>query len=380
MNVTGSGSLWNASALSFGQGGPSSISITSGGIVNVGIVAGAILTVGSQGSVTIDSGTLGSGGINNAGTFSSTAGHVSVGGGSFTNSGTATIDGGLSGGTVINNAGTLNLSGTNTYTGATTVNGGVVQFGAATSIGGSGASVTVNAGGAVALTPGITDSTFLGRINTASTGALALTAADAATNLNFTAAPLSGLSNMAIGAVGNVTYTGTYTPAGEYYRLGGGGGTLTFSPLIGGSSSVVIGNTGTMGSVILNAANDYSGTTTIKGGVLSVASLANGGLDSPLGSSSNAAANLVIDGGTLSSSGAATTDRLFTVGPAGATLDGSGGAMNWTTFGNLAASGSGNRTLTLTGSNAGNILSPSIIDPSTGVTVAHQRRLGKVDH
>ena len=44
-----------------------------------------------------------------------------------------------------------------------------------------------------------TDSTFLGKLNSASTGALILTATDAATSLNFTSGTLATPNNMSVG-------------------------------------------------------------------------------------------------------------------------------------------------------------------------------------
>jgi autotransporter-associated beta strand protein len=364
VTVAGAGSQWNTPGLSFGQTNTSTLAISSGGLVSTGT---GQLTVGSYGTVSASSATITTAGINNAGTFNS-SGTVAVGSGSFVNSGTATLSGALTGATVVNNADTLILSGTNSYTGTTTVNGGLLQAAGMSSLGGSGASVTVNGGGAISYLPGITTSTFLARLSTASTGALALTSTDSATALNFTTAPLSSFAGMGIGAAGNVTYSGIYTPAGSIYRLGGGGGTLTYSPAIAGSSSVIIGNNGSSGTVILSTANSYNGTTTIKTGVLSITSLANGGAASPIGSSSNVAANLIIDGGTLLATANSATDRLFTIGPDGATLNGSGGSLSFTNTGSLVGSGTGNRTLTLAGSNLANSLSPAIVDPATGVT------------
>ena len=164
----------------------------------------------------------------------------------------------------------LVLSGTaSTYTGVTNVNRGTLTWANSGSINTvTNGSVMVNASGAVNYSLGMTDATFLSKINTASVGALGLTTADAATNFDFTSGTLATLGNMSIGAVRNntVIYTGTITPAANTYRLGGGGGTLQVnSNLTGGSNNLVVQGSDT--TVILNyTGSTYGGTTTINSG------------------------------------------------------------------------------------------------------------------
>jgi fibronectin-binding autotransporter adhesin len=102
-------------------------------------------------------------------------------------------------------------------------------------------------------------------------------------------------------------------------------GQLTInSPIVdNGATSIGLTKSGP-GRLLLGNSNTYTGPTTIDGGRLSAPNLENGGAESSLGESSNAASNLVLNGGTLVSVGS--TDRLFTVGPNGGTLepDGSG--------------------------------------------------------
>jgi fibronectin-binding autotransporter adhesin len=76
------------------------------------------------------------------------------------------------------------------------------------------------------------------------------------------------------------------------------------------------------GKLILTGTNTYSGGTHISGGILEVASLTNGGTAGPLGASTNVAANLQFNGGTLRYTGStATIDRQFTINYGGATFD-----------------------------------------------------------
>jgi autotransporter-associated beta strand protein len=123
-------------------------------------------------------------------------------------------------------SGTLVLSGDNSgATGGMVIHQGITQFESLSSINGSGQNVIVNLGGVILLGSSFgagNISTALGRIATGSTGTIT---ADnyAGTDFNFSTA---GLTAASLGAVGTVNYTGTLTPNGTTYRLGGGGGTL----------------------------------------------------------------------------------------------------------------------------------------------------------
>jgi autotransporter-associated beta strand protein len=128
------------------------------------------------------------------------------------------------------------------------------------------------------------------------------------------------------------------------------------------------------GTLRLTGVNYYSGATVINGGVLNVATLANVNTPSSIGTGSVAgsAADLVIDGGTLQYTGATdqSTDRLFTIGASVASLDSSGsGAMQFINTGVIATTGTGPRTLTLTGtSTAANTLAPALADDGVNAT------------
>ena len=118
----------------------------------------------------------------------------------------------------------------------------------------------------------------------------------------------------------------------------------------------------------MTGANTYTGVLTISNGTLSVSTLADGLAASNIGASSNAAANLVLDGGTLRYTGSGhSTNRLFTLTNNGGTIDASGsGALNFTNTGSVAFTGSGVRTLTLTGSNTNNNTLATVLGDGTG--------------
>jgi fibronectin-binding autotransporter adhesin len=146
-------------------------------------------------------------------------------------------------------------------------------------------------------------------------------------------------------------------------------GTHTISaPIVNnGGTAVALTKAGAV-TLVLTANNTYTGATYVSAGTLSVGTLANGGTSSGIGSSSNAAGNLVLNGGVLRWTGSTgqTSDRNYTLASAGGGFDASGsGSSTLTISGNMTASGTGNRTFTLSGDNTGtNTLSGTISDAS----------------
>lgn len=187
------------------------------------------------------------------------------------------------------------------------------------------------------------------------------------------------------------------TTAGEAVNIDLGGVSRTFSigtnrtlemvNTLSGAGSITKQGLGTL--TLTGTANSYTGATNIGtsgqgSGVLEVTKLANGGQASSIGSSSNAADRLVFGGtstGTLRYIGTGdSTDRRFLVGGVGAIFDASGsGAINFTNTAAPTYASTGNpRTITLTGTNAGNnTMSASFLDSGAGATSITKTGSGK---
>ncbi|MCX6920859.1 MAG: autotransporter-associated beta strand repeat-containing protein [Verrucomicrobia bacterium] len=227
------------------------------------------------------------------------------------------------------------------------------------------------------------DGTSTGLIRTLSgantlTGGLTLTGGGGSTTLRADTG-----SSLALN--GAVTASATLR-----YLILVGGGDFTF----GAAGSINdTSTTGTMGfssqnsgsTTISSTANTYTLRTEIgNGNILTVASLGDAGANSSIGAAAATATNLVLDNGTLRYAGstAQTTNRLFSLGANGATLDASGtgsGTMSFTGTGSLgfigttpeggsASTSTAARTLVLAGSNTGsNTFAPTISD-NTGAT------------
>ncbi len=175
-------------------------------------------------------------------------------------------------------------------------------------------------------------------------------------------------------------------------RLGGGNsGDNAFNGLIGegqNEDAVTLNLTKIDGGkwIIGHTANTYDGFTDIRAGTLEIKSIADGGLASSIGVSSNAAGNLLLGNGTIlryTGSGHS-TDRSFTINGTAAThqatIESSGtGALNLTSTATLGyGTVDQTRTLNLGGTNTGaNTLAASLANNGTGVVTFDKEGAGR---
>jgi autotransporter-associated beta strand protein len=195
-------------------------------------------------------------------------------------------------------------------------------------------------------------------------------ATNVAVTLTLGSGTVAPTMTVASGAEGNFTIDNTAGALGSVILANNltvthdGSGNLSINRPITSTGTFGITKQGS-GTLILSGVNTYSGVTMISGGTLQISTLADGGGNSGIGASSNAAANLVLDGGTLRyTGGTVETNRLFALRTS-SIIDSSGtGAVNFTNIGNMGFSATtGNRTLTLTGTNTGdNTIAAAIND------------------
>ncbi|MEI8375032.1 MAG: TIGR03790 family protein [Planctomycetota bacterium] len=155
----------------------------------------------------------------------------------------------------------------------------------------------------------------------------------------------------AVSANQNATINAGVVLGGANVLTTASGKTLTVGGAISGTGGLTLAGSGT---TILSGNNSYTGTTTLSGGTLSTASIGYGSNAGNLGAASNAAGNLVFNGGVLRYTAAGEiTDRGFTINAGQvATLNISNPAANLTftgssvaTTGGLAITGPGQLTL-----------------------------------
>jgi len=299
----------------FQTGGTNVVAIAAGGVSATSVTQ---TTSGTATTLSSGGGTLnitGSGSIVNSGnqTFTINAPINLNGAGTYTFQSTSTITvGGAIGetGTAgISKSGNsvLNLNAANSYSGGTLINAGRISVGASGNLGTntSGNFISIGAGtnlaiagatnvGASQTVEMISSSSALAGFGVGYAGSLPAldttgTGADGGVfGINFTGT--AGFSSLAtlestLNAFGGTGHwylgsqtTGTFdgatlSPASDsIYRLGGGGGTLTFNQtnVITGANDLRIGANVTNGggTIVLGAAQNFTGSTTVSGGTL----------------------------------------------------------------------------------------------------------------
>lgn len=170
--------------------------------------------------------------------------------GNITGNGTVTVDAG---------SGTLTLTGTNSFTGARSVeNGTLIVANAAAA--GSEKWLVKDKG--IFAAKGADGSTALQYISTDSTGVLALTQ-DQTSQIDLTqhnSLILGALEGQTINYGSKGTTEQLRTNANNEWRLGGGGGELVVNYLLTGNNKLVLGNGHTKGTVTLtNTRNNFTG-------------------------------------------------------------------------------------------------------------------------
>ena len=353
LTANGAGNTLFLRGLSLSQNSTAAVTVTLAGSANINIdgaiVPGSAFAHGVTitntgtttfngtntytGATTISAGTLAlSGNLNGS--------NVTINGGTLNQTSTGLIAGGSS--TLTVSTGTATLAGNNTFAGGTTLS--------------SSGTLNINHEYALGSGPLLTTG---GTINNTSGRAITL----ATTNAQSWNGPITflGTNDLNLGT-GNVTMSASRIVSVN-------AGNLTIGGSIGEAAAGYSFTKNGSGTLFLNGSNTYTGATTINRGTLNVAYLNNNNVSGPLGNSSGNS-KLAFNEGTLQYTGSNATSsdrgyRLSGNGTFDASGNGAGATMSMTKTGAIDSLFSGNKILTLTGSNLGNnIISGSFSDNS----------------
>lgn len=172
-------------------------------------------------------------------------------------------------------AGTTTLSGNNTYSGTTTISAGALRIAHTNALGSATSTVSLPSNTAIELAGGLTFSRNLSSAGTgiSSGGSLRNISGNNTFNGNYTQTAASRINSdadiLTLGSAG--TLTGTFG-----LTFGGAGNILVQRPIATSTATLTKDGSGT---VVLSAANTYTGVTTLSGGTTifaSISSLYNG--------------------------------------------------------------------------------------------------------
>ena len=285
LNITGTGATGQTGAL-----------VNVSGTNNYG----GLLTLGGNTSLSSDAGTLN---LTNIGTITGATFSLTLDGAG--NGSVSSIIGTTSGSLTKNGAGTWTLTGSNTYTGTTTINSGVLNIQKATGLGTTAGGTTVNTGAALQLQGTIavgSEALTLNGSGIASDGALRSISGTNSFAGTITLASASSIFSDA----GTLTLSGGIVNGGFTTTLGGAGN-ITESGVISGTGGLIKNGGGTL---TLSGVNTFSGDSTLNGGTV----IANSA--SSLGTSANATVNAA----TLDIAATFTSTRNFALGSASSTF------------------------------------------------------------
>ena len=314
------GTLQLSGTGSFGNG-TRQLSIAGGATASLNGVNSSAGSINGAGNITLGSGTLTTGASNAADSFSG----VISGTGGLVKVGTAT----------------QTLSGTNLYTGGTTVNSGTLAISSDANLGGASGGLTLNNFGAVENTASFTlgRGIHVGGVGTITndtgttlqvTGIISGGSIDktgAGTTVLAAQNTYSGITQIAAGTL-RLSGSGTFGNGSGQLVLGGGSATADLNGVSTGVGSINGSGTITLGTATLTTGKDnsdstFSGSISGSGGLVKTGT----GTQALTGTSSYTGATQ-ISGGTLAIGGGATMANGAVTVSTGATLDVSAGAAS----------------------------------------------------
>jgi len=158
--------------------------------------------------------------------------------------------------------GTLILNSYNDYAGGTDIREGYLRFDVASAVPAAGL-VNIRSNAIAVFNFAGIQSILASNVDRTSSGGIALRDFHQSETINLNTA---GLSNIYIGAIGNVALDSNFTPYGNVLRFGGGGGVLTYSNTIGASTTIDLASLPDGLVLVLAATNSNTGTIVVSTG------------------------------------------------------------------------------------------------------------------